>query len=541
MRRPVLLTLGALVLLAAACGGSQSSEPSPSPSGSPAGTASVTPSPSPAPADVPEGQPGDSYSIHDAAVVFRGLAQDRGDLTTAGSAVATGDFNGDGAVDLLVGAPFADGPGNARENAGEAYVLYGPGLGGEVVLAEAAGLVIYGALAEDNLGTTVGSGDLNGDGIDDIVVAAVASNGLQNIRTDLGEAYVIFGSADLPPAIDIGLVDQDVTVRAAEGFSRLGTSMQVGDVNMDGFDDLLLGAPFAGRGEGTRPGSPRTTEGEAYLVLGRPGLPGVVDVAEQEQDLRFKGTNERDGFGQAVAIGDVNGDGVPDVVVTAPLVEAAGGSREDGGAAYVFFGPIPTGGLLFAADADVVVSAAQAGDRLGWVLAVGDVNGDAIGDVLIGAADADGPNEIRPFAGELYIVFGSSVLPPAIDLLAPSDGSTAVIYGRAGGDGYPAAVDLWSHDARTDLVLSAELAAGPDGATNTGRLYLVPASALGPVVDLRADLQEVTLIYGGELDRLGQYLSVLDIDGDGTEELAVLAPGSDGSGEAGSVYVIRFR
>jgi hypothetical protein len=541
MRRLVPLTLSALVVLVAACGGSQSSETSPSPSHSPGDSVSVTPSSSPGPVDVPEGQPGASYSIRDAAIVFRGLAQDPGDLATSGSSMATGDFNGDGAVDLLVGAPFADGPGNSRGDAGEAYVLYGPGLNGEVVLADEAGIVIYGALAEDNLGTAVGSGDLNGDGIDDIVVAAVASNGLNNIRTDLGEVYVIFGSTDLPPAIDIGLVDQHVTVRAAEGFSRLGTSIYVGDVNMDGLDDLLLGAPFAGRGEDTPPGSQRTTEGEAYLVLGRTDLRGEVDVAEHEQDLRFKGTNQRDNFGQAVALGDVNGDGVPDAVITAPLTEAADGGREDGGSAYVFFGPLPTDGLVRAADADVVVMAAQAGDRLGGVLAVDDVNGDAIGDILIGAAEADGPGEVRRSAGELHIVFGSSALPPAIDLLAPPDDSTAVIFGPASGDGFPTAVDLWPHDSQMDLVLSAQLAAGPGGATSAGRLYLQPASDLAPAVDLRADLQEVTLIHGGELDRLGQSLSVLDIDGDGTGELAVLAPGSDGPGEAGSVYVIRFR
>jgi hypothetical protein len=537
MRPFTLALLGSLALVAAACGGDSGPDPTPSPSASPGASASAAPSPTPAQSEVPEGEPAVSYNINDGEILFHGIARDPGDLVTSGSGIASGDFNGDGAVDLLVGAPFADGPDNARESAGEAYVLYGPVISSEADLTGAAGLIIYGALSEDLLGTTVGSGDINGDGIDDIVIGAVASHGLQNVRTDLGEAYVIYGSAELPSEIDIALVDQDVTVRAAEGFSRLGASMDVADVNGDGFDDLLVGAPFAGRGEGARPGSTRTTEGEAYLVLGRAGLRGEVDVAEAAQDLRFKGLRLRDNFGERVAFGDVNGDGALDVVITAPLAELADGSREDAGAAFVYFGPLTAEDVLFAGDADVIVYGAQAGDNLGKALTLGDITGDGIADLLLGAPGADGPADARNAAGELQIVFGGAGLPPEIDLGAGAPGS-AVVYGRAEGDGYPAAAALWPQGEAVYLVVSAHLARGPEGGRDAGRVYVVATAEIAEALDLRTDLAAVTLIYGDEESELGQFLGVVDIDGDGAQELAVSAPGAEDLAETGGVYVI---
>ena len=215
----------------------------------------------------------------------------------APSSVASGDFNGDGKTDLLVGAPYADGSNGTRPDAGEAYVIYGP-LSGEIDLSDQQPDVrILGAVSGDNFGGGVAAGDLNGDGIDDIIVGAPLSNGLKNIRTDMGEAYVIFGGSHIASTIDTASVQQDFDLLPAEGFSHLGGTFAVGDVNGDGIGDLIVGAPYAGRQPNTPPGSARTTVGEVYVVYGSASLHGQDTVALDQEDVRLSGVNQYDQFG----------------------------------------------------------------------------------------------------------------------------------------------------------------------------------------------------------------------------------------------------
>src|SRR3972149_6665376 len=178
-------TLLAAGLFASACGRA----------GGPSPTATAEPSPrdaSPVPTSqvTPQGAtPAVTIEMASASPLLTVLAPDPLDFQTGISSLAAGDFNGDGIGELLIGLSFADGPGNSREDAGEAFVIFGRrGLDGEIDLAlEEAGLHILGALPGDSLGFGVASGDLNGDGIDDVIVGAPGSNGLMNIRPDLGE------------------------------------------------------------------------------------------------------------------------------------------------------------------------------------------------------------------------------------------------------------------------------------------------------------------------------------------------------------------
>ncbi|HEU5322630.1 MAG TPA: hypothetical protein VFX28_17620, partial [Methylomirabilota bacterium] len=421
------------------------------------------------------------------------------EVQAGGSPLAAGDFNGDGATDLLVGAPFADGPDDSRTDGGEAYVVFGPRKQGEVQLKGGlVDLVVYGALAGDNLGYSVAAGDLNDDGMDDIVVGAPASNGLTNIRTDLGEAYIIYGSRSLGGRVDLARREQDFTFRPAEGFTRVGTSFAVGDVNDDGVDDLVAGGPFGGRVEGTPAGSPRTTEGEVYVLFGGPGLRGDWDLAEQPVDVRLKGEGERDNFGQAVAVGDVNGDGVDDIIASASRADGPGEARQEGGEAFVFFGSKALSGLVRSAAADVTVYAAEARDGLGEMATAGDLNGDGLADIVLSARVAGGPHNLRPTAGDAYVIYGSPGLSGVIDLAEETPG--AVVYGRDADDAMPSALAAADADGdgRDDLALGAGQGDGPENdRPNAGEVYVLFGAPQGEV-DLRVHVEGKLFIFGAD-------------------------------------------
>jgi hypothetical protein len=460
---------------------------------------------------------------------------------TGNSSLATGDFNDDGVADLLIGMPFADGPDNEREDAGEAFVIFGrDGLKGEIDLAEnEVGFHVLGALPGDNLGFGVASGDLNGDGIDDIIVGAPGSNGLANIRTDLGEAYVIFGHTDLGGRADMAAVEQDFTLIAAEGFARVGTSFALADVNGDGIEDLIAGAPFAGREPGTPPGGPRTSVGEVYVVFGSPNLRGRASVAEDQQDLILAGSGELDAFGQAVAAGDVNGDGTADIIVGARSFDGPEGNRRDSGAAFVFFGSSSLSGKLGVRDADLTVLGSDVGDALGEAVGVGDLNGDGVADIVAVARTGDGPENDRSSSGEAHVLLGGASVGGVLDLATGE--ADAAIYGPSPSGLMATALALGDldGDGRDDITLGTPLATGK-GRTRSGAAYVVFGNDLTGTIDLHWDVDGRLFVYGAAGgDGLGTGVAIGDINGDGRSEVILAAVGAQGPGERqGKIYVV---
>ena len=333
------------------------------------------------------------------------------------SVVGAGDVNGDGRRDLIVGAPFAA-PGGA------AYVVFGPFSAGTLDLAAlgSRGFVIAGTPANAMLGQSVAAaGDVNGDGLADVIVGAPGAAPNDGPRPGVGHAYVVFGSRK-PARVDVTrLGSHGIVLRGrrhhfpdAFGWSVSGA----GDVNRDGHDDVVVGAP------GNQGFEDEYTRGSAYVAYGRGH--GTVDMA------RLRGHGLRFGIGSpgdvlsVAGAGDVDGDGYDDVV-------AGDRGYRGSGAAYLAYG---------GRRGTVLISGAPRGAELGYSVAGGgDVNGDGLDDIVLSEPQAH-RNRVNQSAGGAWLIRGSHRRGPVdvrtrgVELRGTAGDWTgfAVALGRVDGD-----------------------------------------------------------------------------------------------------------
>jgi hypothetical protein len=404
------------------------------------------------------------------------------------------------------------------------------------------GLIIDGEAGGDAAGRSVSAaGDINGDGIDDLIIGADTAdpNGLSS-----GSSYVLFGRSGgfASPLPLLGLDGSNGFRLHGEAASDLagGSVSAAGDVNGDGFDDLIIGASGANAGDA----------GRSYVVFGRgDGFPASLQFSSLDGSNGFAidGELAGDGAGFAVgAAGDFNADGIDDLLVTARSADPNG---NDSGRVYVVFGrisgfasPLPLSSL------DGLNGLAINGEGQGAFTgrsakAAGDINGDGIDDVVIGANNASNSNIGNPRSGRAYVVFGSSAGFATPLQLANLNGTLGfAINGEFAGDQAGVAVsgagDI-NGDGLDDLIIGAS-GADPRGEAS-GQSYVVFGRDTGfaAVLNLSSLDGSTGFALAGEAGHFsGSSVSAAgDINGDGVDDLLVGAPGA-GPERSGRSHVV---
>ncbi|MBN1769945.1 MAG: FG-GAP repeat protein [Deltaproteobacteria bacterium] len=312
-----------------------------------------------------------------------------------GAAVAgAGDVDADGAADLLVGIPFADGGGT---DAGRVLLLRG-GAAPDVT----PDWTWDGGAGGERLGEAVaGAGDVDADGHADFLVGAPGNDGTGG--ADSGAAFLFRGG----PVVDLLHIGYGTWFGAAPAEEFGAAAAGVGDVDGDGFEDFAIGVP------GTAGG------GRVELYLGAPILATAPDATPA-------GAAEGDRFGAAVAgAGDVDGDGLADLLIGAP---AADGVAADSGRAYLFLGAAPPG-----TTPTLTFDAAAGGDAHGAAVAgPGDLNADGFADFAVGGPGFD---DARLDMGRVAVGLGAAV-PPAAPVLTPTGAVMDAAFGQAIGSAH---------------------------------------------------------------------------------------------------------
>ncbi len=446
-------------------------------------------------------------------------AESAGDNLGA-SLAGIGDINGDGLPDLALGAPLNDNDEGGRD-AGKVYIFFGTSEGWtRYIHVSQADVSFIGEQRRAMAGKTIAAaGDVNNDGFADFLISAP---GDVESGDKAGQSYLILGKAD-GWSLNASLGTADASFWGENAGDESGSALDgVGDVNGDGFDDFLIGAPNS------------NSSGQAYLVFGRANG-WTRDISLSLSDASFLGESTTGHAASTLAgVGDVNGDGYDDFLIGD---WSRNSISPNDGETYLILGKSDgwqNGVSLANADASFI------GEALGFwsgysVDGAGDVNNDGYDDIIIGAP---GNDDNGRQTGETYVILGKSQGWSMRTPLSSVDASFRPEWEYTWTGAKVASLGDINQDGYDDFAAGAILS--DERGFESGKIYLVLGKGQGWSQDSELNATLTTYLGENSFDLAGSAISdVGDFNNDGRLDLIIGAPFNDSNGlDSGRAYIL---
>ncbi len=439
-----------------------------------------------------------------------------------GADIVSGDFNNDGIEDLVASSPFASN-GKKKWN-GRVTIILGKDNSVKANKSqrsnEWANINIYGKNPGDQLGTSLTVGDFDGDNLDDLAIGAYnALNG----SSRSGKTYIIYGKAiATKKTIDFAYGEGDLMVHGENNKDGFGTSVESADLNGDGLDDLLVGAPFAA-------GDTLKNSGIVYVYFG-----STEGISSTPSGMIY-GQTEGERFGSDIAAGDIFGDSKAEVVVGAYFSNT--GDLEQAGKIYLFAGRDSYSKVKRPTS---TISGDMSMGWLGFTVDVADVNGDGKGDVASSyfsyKGDKSGSKVMVFYGDEKFAKYNKNFTSNAklADVTMGDSVGEAII-------GAKVLLEDLNGDGKAEIIAGAP-GISATRSVDTGDVYVVYSGE--KPLNRRYSVKNKTvtsIIHGQDIDDwFGYSLATGDFNGDGFSDLLVGARYSDTDGGVnnGKVFAV---